>query len=71
MQLFSLISHISSRNTNQNFCINKGSNMCNVKGVVHRDEPTENCHLILRFLSAQRVLAFFSSLFWFYSPQLY
>ncbi len=46
--------------------------MCNVKGVAHISEPTENYHQTLQFPSAlQSVLASLSLLFWLSHPQLY
>lgn len=46
--------------------------MCNVKGGARSDKPTENYYPTLQFLSALgNVLASFSSLLWFYGPQLY
>lgn len=46
--------------------------VCNVKGGAPSDKPTENYYPTLQFLSALgSVLASFSSLLWFYGPQLY
>lgn len=41
---------------------------CNVKGVAHSNKPTEN---YCPTLTAQSSLAFCTSLFWFYGPQLF
>lgn len=46
--------------------------MCNVKGVTHNEEPTQNYHRMLKVHSAiESFIASFSTLFWFYYLQLY
>lgn len=39
-----------------------------LKGVPHSDELTKNYQLTLQFSSPRRILASFSSMFWFYRP---
>lgn len=44
--------------------------MCNIKGVTHKEEPTENYHSTLQFLSAPHsFIASFSSFIWLSSLQ--